>query len=170
MILNRTLFVLLAMLLVVIQSTVANVFTIQGVKVELLPALVVYCAMSTSLPTALLVAFCGGLLQDVLSAARLGTSVLPLCGIAIVLFQMRPVLVRNFYLSQALLGAMAALFTSLWMALCQMVFVGRNLIAGFTLLTIFWVVVSSGLLTPFVFQGLDRLLLFIGHRPGKEDE
>lgn len=170
MILNRALLVFVAVFLVVLQSTVANVFTIRGIKMELLPALVVYCAMATSLPTSLLVAFCGGLLQDVLSAGRLGLSVLPLCGIAIVLSNLQPVLLRDFWVVQALLGGAAALFTSVWMVLCQLVTVGHNTVTAGTIATIFWVVLASAVLTPFLFRGLNRTLRLMGHEPGKEED
>jgi rod shape-determining protein MreD len=167
MILNRTLLVFVAVLLVVIQSTLANLFTIQGAKVELLPGLIVYCAMATSLPTALLVAFCGGLLQDVLSAGRLGLSALPLCGIAIVLCNARPILFRDVFLLQCLLGALAALGTSVWMVLCQAAAVGHNIISGSTFVIIFWVVLASAVLTPLLFRVLDGLIRLMGHEPGK---
>lgn len=167
MILNRTLLVFVALLLVVIQSTVASVFTIQGTKFELLPALVVYCAMSASVRTALLVAFCSGLCQDVLSAGRLGLSALPLCGIAIVFTNFRPLLFREFWVIQSLLGALAAFAASAWMVLCQLVSVGHNTVTIATLATVFWIVVTSAALTPLLFGVLDRLIRLMGHEPGK---
>ncbi len=169
MFLNRTMLVVVAVLLVVIQSTVANIVTIQGAKIELLPALVVYCSMATSLPTALIVAFGGGLLQDVLSAGRLGLSTLPLCGIAVVLASVRPMLFRDFFPVQSLLGGAAALVTSVWMVLCQMVSVGHGTVTNHTISTIFWVVLASAVLTPLLFRMLDRLVRLIGHEPGKVD-
>ena len=167
MILNRSLLVFIAVLVVVIQSTVANVFTIQGAKIELLPALVVYCAMATSLPTSLLVALSGGLLQDVLSAGRLGLSALPLCGIAVIISSARPSLFRDYFVIQALLGGAAALFTSVWMVLCLLAAAGHATISASMVGTIFWVVLASALLTPLLFRVIDRLFRLIGHEPGK---
>lgn len=167
MILNRTLFLFVAVLLVVVQSTLANLFAIRGAKIELLPALVVYCAVATNLPTALLVAFGGGLLQDVLSAGPLGLSVLPLASIAIVLDQTRRYLVRDFFLVQSLLGAAAALAVSVWMFLCQLVMAGHSTASASTLQLVFWVVLSSAVLTPLLFRALDRLLHCLGHPPGR---
>ncbi len=170
MILNRTLLVFVGVLLIVIQSTLANLFTIQGAKIELLPALVVYCSMSTSLPTALIVAFCGGLLQDVLSAGQLGLSILPLCGVALVLSYLRPLLFRKFFVVQILLGSVAALCTSVWMVLCQLVSVGHGVVSDATIATIFWVVLASGCLTPALFRLLDGIIRLMGHEPGKVDQ
>jgi rod shape-determining protein MreD len=167
MILNRAILILVALLLVVLQSTVANVFTIQGAKIELLPALIVYCAMGTSVPTALLVAFCGGIMQDVLSAGRLGLSALSLCGIALVLAQFRLLLFRDFYVIQALLGGFAAFAASLWMVLCKLVAAGQNTVSALTVATIFWVVLTSAVFTPLLFRALDRLFRLMGHKPGK---
>ncbi|MSR64655.1 MAG: rod shape-determining protein MreD [Verrucomicrobiae bacterium] len=169
MILNRSLLVFVAVLLVVLQSTMANVVTIQGAKIEMLPAFIVYCAMSTSLLTSLIVAFSGGLLQDVLSAGRLGLSALPLCGIAIILTTIRPLVFRDFFVIQILMGSAAALFTSVWMVLCQLIAVGHSTVNQSTVATIFWVVLASGVLTPLLFLVLDRLIRLIGHKPGKVD-
>jgi len=167
MILNRTLLIFVALLLVVLQSTLANVVSLAGAKIELLPALVVYCSMSASLPTALLVAFCGGMFQDVLSAGRLGLSALPLCGIAVVFTNFRPLLFRDFWVIQAVLGGLAAFAASVWMVLCQLVAAGPNTVTLRTAFTVFWVVVTSALLTPLLFRLLDRLIRLIGHEPGK---
>jgi rod shape-determining protein MreD len=169
MILNRAFLICIAVLVVVIQSTLANVITIQGTKIELLSALVVYCSMATSLPTSLLVAFCGGLLQDVLSAGRLGLSALPLCGIAVILSNARPVLFRDQFIVQALLGGAAALFTSVWMVLCLLATAGRVTISFSMIATIFWVLLSSAILTPLVFRLMDKLIRLMGHEPGREE-
>jgi rod shape-determining protein MreD len=167
MILNRTLLIVVAVLLVVIQSTAANIISIQGAKLELLPALIVYCSMSSNIRTALLVAVCGGLFQDVLSAGRLGLSALPLCGIAVVFSNFRPLLFREFFVIQSLLGAMAAFFTSVWMVLCQLVAAGHNTVSAHTIATVFWVVLGSAVVTPLLFRVLDGLIRWMGHEPGK---
>ena len=122
-----------------------------------------------SAATALLVAFCGGVLQDVLSAGRLGLSALPLCGIAVILYSIRPLLFRDFFVIQALLGSAAALVTCVWMVLCQLASVAHNTISNSTIATIFWVVLASGVLTPLLFRVLDKLIRLIGHEPGKVD-
>lgn len=75
-----------------------------GAQVDVLPALMVYTSLSAGLPTVALLAFCGGLWFDSLSANPLGISILPLFAVGFAIYVWRGLLLRDQLFPQMVLG------------------------------------------------------------------
>jgi len=83
-----------------------------GAQVTLLPALMVYASLTAEIETVALLAVCGGLWRDSLSADPLGVSILPLFLIGYAILWKRGLLLRENQLAQMALGlAAGAAFT-----------------------------------------------------------
>lgn len=122
-----------------------------GAQVDLLPPLMVYAALSSGLMTAGLLAFCGGLWLDALSANPLGVSVLPLLFIGLALGLKRELILREEPFAQLSLGlAASALAPPLTLGL--LLTLGHAPLLGWGSLWQ-WLVMSAGgaLATPLVF-------------------
>ncbi len=79
-----------------------------GAQVDLLPALMVYTALSSGPPMMITVAVLGGLLFDTLSANPLGTSVLPLLLVGFLVQPRRDLILRDQTYAQVVLGLLAS--------------------------------------------------------------
>lgn len=100
--------ILLAVVLAVFGSSVfQGVRQLLGAQVDLLPALMVYTALSSGPFMMITVAVLGGLLFDTLSANPLGTSVLPLLLVGFILQQRRDLILRDQIYAQFVLGLLA---------------------------------------------------------------
>jgi rod shape-determining protein MreD len=75
-----------------------------GGQVDLLPALTAYAALHTDLSRTVMVAVCGGLFFDSLSATPLGISVLPLLVIGVVIYSARELILKDEVFAQGLIG------------------------------------------------------------------
>ena len=75
-----------------------------GGQIDLLPALTAYAALQTDFPRTILVAVCGGLFFDSVSATPLGISVLPLLVIGVVIYRVRELILKDEVFAQALIG------------------------------------------------------------------
>ncbi|MCC7374794.1 MAG: hypothetical protein IT581_09065 [Verrucomicrobiales bacterium] len=75
---------------------------------DFVPGLVVYSALSASLPTTVATALLGGLGVDAFSAGPFGLSAIPLMGLGLVLHLRRDLLLKDSTWAQAALGAAAA--------------------------------------------------------------
>ncbi|HTA30380.1 MAG TPA: hypothetical protein VK731_07835, partial [Candidatus Cybelea sp.] len=85
-----TMFVLVAAFLAVfLESTVGFLRNFLGAQIDLLPALMVYAALTLGFTTIVLLAVCGGLWFDSLSLNPLGASVLPLLVIGLLIYRSR---------------------------------------------------------------------------------
>jgi hypothetical protein len=82
-----------------------NLFAVQ---IDFLPAVVVCTALFSNLPSLCLVATCGGLWLDSLSANPLGVSVLPLFGAGFIIFCQRDLVLREQPYAQFILGLSAS--------------------------------------------------------------
>jgi len=80
-----------------------------GVQLDLLPALMVYAGLCGSFSTVCLLACCGGLWFDSLSANPLGISILPLLVVGLVIYTRRGLVLRDQPFAQAVLGFTASL-------------------------------------------------------------
>jgi len=96
---------------------------------DLLPALVVYAALYSNLPTTAAVAILGGLGSDTFSSGPLGLGVVPLLVLGVLLHQRRDVILRDSAWAQASLGAVAS---------------GTVWLAGFLLVFVLWPFASAG--------------------------
>jgi rod shape-determining protein MreD len=124
-----------------------------GLRLELLPALVAYGALTLRRSGALLLALCAGFMQDSLSAAPFGMTALIYGIVAIVMTGMRETFDHELPWVRIGAGALTATATSV--ATC--VVLGFSAGAVFKILLI---AAMSGLITPVIFLAVDyaRLL------------
>ena len=104
----NTLFVLGAAFLAVFwEAAFGGVRHLLGAQIDLLPPLMVYASLCTGLTTVLL-AVCGGLWFDSLSANPLGVSMLPLFVIGLAIYLKRDLILRDQTFAQLVLGLAAS--------------------------------------------------------------
>jgi rod shape-determining protein MreD len=108
--LNSILILLVAFLAVFCESAFNGFRNLFGAQVDLLPALVVYAALSAGLTTLTLVAVLGGLFFDSLSANPLGISIIPLFLAGFVIYTQRDLILRDQLFAQVVLGLSASAF------------------------------------------------------------
>ena len=108
--LNSILILLVAFLAVFCESAFNGVRYLLGAQIDLLPALVVYAALSAGLPTVTLVSVLGGLFFDSLSANPLGISVMPLFVTGFLISMQRELILRDQFFAQFVLGLSASAF------------------------------------------------------------
>ena len=79
-----------------------------GAQIDLLPALMIFTALSSDLVTVSLLAVFGGLGLDSLSANPLGISIVPLMLVGFPVYLRRDLILRGFPFAQSVLGAAAS--------------------------------------------------------------
>jgi hypothetical protein len=128
-----------------------------GAQVSLLPALMVYASLTNGFVTVTLLAVCGGLWHDSLSANPLGASVLPLFLIGLAIFIKREVLLRQNATAQLILGLMASALWPIGTVFLVLSFGGAPLLGWRALWQ--WAVATAlgGALTPACFALFDRI-------------
>ncbi len=133
-----------------------------GAQVDLLPPLVVYASMSASFPALCLLAVCGGLWYDSLSANPLGLSILPLFVVGAALYSQRELILKSQPFAQFVLGAIASLVSPALM-LMLLLTTGHPPLVGWGTLWQFVVMGLGGAVaTPVifvVFEWLQRMLV-----------
>ncbi len=97
-----------------LQCALAAVVNVAGVKLDLMPAVVVFAALFASWDCALFVAVACGVLLDALSFQALGLSVAPLAVTAVTINHFRRGLYRDNILLQLALGGGTSLAASVW--------------------------------------------------------
>jgi rod shape-determining protein MreD len=97
---------------VALQAHMPTLWWFGGVRVELLPALVVYAALTMHRRRALVLALVAGLIQDALSAAPFGISALAYGIAAIVITSLREALDRDLPWMQWSAGALTSITAS----------------------------------------------------------
>lgn len=134
-------------------------------RVDLLPALMVYAALTTGWPVMALVALVGGLGFDALSANPLGASVLPLLAVGAAIHARREVILRDQPFAQFVLGCVAGALTPL-LAVGLLLTMGCAPLVGWASLWQWGVMtLAAGAATPvtfFVFDWCERA--FVGRR------
>jgi len=160
---TKTFLLCSALALMAIQCSLAA-FVLFGVKVDLVPVMVLFAALSSSWQRALLAAVFSALLLDALSSAPLGLSIPPAAVASVVINHFRTILYRDNWLLQCLLAAGVSLSCSLWTWLM--------LVLGATPLPLsFGVIAKMGLialLAVAVTPPLLWLLYRLGRRLGQE--
>lgn len=165
----NTLFLLVAAYLVVfLQATFNELRHLFGVQVDLLPSLVVYTALSSGIVTLALVAGCGGLWLDALSANPPGLTVLPLFLVGLGIHRSRDFILRTEPQAQRLLGLAASLLVplgSLLLLLANVEAEGRPLLGWFSLWQ--WLVMGAAgaACTPAWFRIFDVVGRALHYRP-----
>jgi rod shape-determining protein MreD len=128
-----------------------------GAHVNVLPPLVVYCAVHTNVATLALVAVWGGLCSDSLSANPLGISVLPLFWVGLVVHRWRDVLMSELRYAQFVLGLGASLAVPVG-TLLLLETVGESPLVGWgSLWQLAVTAVGGAALTPLFFWLFERV-------------
>jgi hypothetical protein len=108
--LNSILILLVAFLAVFCEAAFNGLRGLLGAQIDLLPALMVYAALSTGLTTVTMLAVLGGLFFDSLSANPLGITVIPLFVVGFLINMQRDLILRDQFFAQWILGLSASAF------------------------------------------------------------
>ena len=108
--LNSILILLVAFLAVFCEAAFNGLRGLLGAQIDLLPALMVYAALSAGLTTVTMLAVLGGLFFDSLSANPLGITVIPLFVVGFLINMQRDLILRDQFFAQWILGLSASAF------------------------------------------------------------
>jgi rod shape-determining protein MreD len=139
-----------------------------GAQVDLLPALMVYAALNANLVTLSLLAVCGGLWFDSLSANPLGVTILPLMAAGFPIYLRRDLILRDAPFAQIVLGAAAS---ALVPALAVLVLLndGEQPLLGWGSLWQWCVMTAGGAAAaPVIFALFERCNHALGYQPRVE--
>jgi len=165
---NAILILLAAFVVVFAQASFSTIRDLIGVQVDLLPSLVVYASLSSRLETVALVAVCGGLWFDSLSANPLGITVLPLFLIGLVIQRYRGLILQDLPFAQVLLGVAASAGAPVLTLLLLLSAGTRPLVGWFSLWQ--WLVMSAAgaAMAPIWFLVFDRIHRALSYGPLRE--
>jgi cell shape-determining protein MreD len=163
--LHNSLIFLAAFLAVFWEAAFPGIRHVLGAQVSLLPALMVYAALSTGLTTMALLAMVSGLLFDSLSANPLGVSTLPLFAVGLLIYLRRDLLLREQAVAQFVLGFLASALVPAEIILLLLT-LGQTPLLGWGSLWQ-WLVMSLGgaVATPILFILFGWLTRVLGYRP-----
>jgi cell shape-determining protein MreD len=148
---------LAAFLAVYLESAINVLRQLVGTQVDVLPALMVYAALTGGPGTIALLAVLGGLWFDSLSANPPGVSILPLLVIGAVIQANRTIILRDESFAQFVLGLAASAGAPI-LAVVLLVTLGENPLIGWASLWQLGIMTLGGaVLTPLIFILLDRL-------------
>jgi cell shape-determining protein MreD len=174
--LNSILILLVAFLAVFCESAFSGIRNLLGAQIDLLPALMVYAALSAGLPTVTLVAALGGLFFDSLSANPLGITVMPLFVTGFLISTQRELILRDQLFAQSVLGLSASAFVPAATLLLLLTGGHAPVLSWFTVWQ--WIVMSVGgaIATPalfLLFGWFDRMFSYrstteMSFRPDRE--
>lgn len=164
-ILPNILILLAALLVVFLQGTFNGVRDLLGAQVDLLPALMVYTALTSGPAMMITLAVFGGLMFDTLSVNPLGISVLPLLLIGFLLQLRRDLLLREQIYAQFVLGLIASAIAP-FLTVVTLLTLEQSPLLGWGSLWQ-WLVMSlgGGIATPALFFLFDRLNHALGYQP-----
>ena len=139
-----------------------------GAQVDLLPALMVYSALSADIATISLLAVLGGLWFDALSANPLGISIMPLFAVGFVIYLQRELILRELPFAQSVLGAIASAVTPALTVLLLLTG-GQEPLFGWGSIWQ-WLVMTAGgaVATPVVFEFFGWCQRTLGYQPRVE--
>ena len=163
-VLPNILILLAAMLVVFGQSAFSWLRQLIGVQLDLLPALMVYTALSASPFMMITLAVVGGVFFDTLSVNPLGTSVLPLLIIGFLIQIRRDLLLSNQVYAQCVLGLIASAVAPA-ISILILLTLGKSPLLGWGSLWQ-WFVMSVGgsVATPILFSLFGRLNHALGYQ------
>jgi len=163
---RSTIFILAtAFLAVFVEASLGLFRNLLGAKIDLLPALMVYAALTHGLGTIVLLAMCGGLWFDSLSLNPLGASVLPLLLIGLLIFRSRDLLMREHVFAQVVLGLIAGAVQPLGTLFILLNKGATPLLGWFSLWQWLVLTAASGAVTPVCFGLFDRLRRTFEYQP-----
>jgi rod shape-determining protein MreD len=139
-----------------------------GAQIDLLPALVVFTALSSDLVTLALLAVLGGLGFDSLSANPLGVTILPLMLVGFPIYLRRDLILRNAPFAQFMLGAAASAFVPV-LVIILLLNGGKQPLIGWGSLWQ-WIVMTAGgaAATPLIFALFAWCDRTLGYQPRSE--
>jgi rod shape-determining protein MreD len=147
----NALFIILTLpVLAALQARLPSAWWLGGLRLELLPALVVYAALTLRRNGAIAFAFVAGFLQDSLSAGPFGLHAAVYASITVVLTGMHEMLDRE--LPGVQIGSGALMTASASLAACTAAGFPAGCMLKLIILTVF-----STLITPVLFLALDAL-------------
>ena len=162
--LHHTLIFVAAFLAVFWEAAFPGIRHLLGAQVSLLPALMVYVALSAELTTMGLLAAVGGLMFDSLSANPLGISIFPLFAVGLLIYLRRGLLLREQPFAQFVLGFLASALTPAGIVLLLLT-LGHTPLLGWGSLWQ-WLVMSLGgaVATPVLFALFGWFNRVLGYR------
>ena len=135
-----------------------------GAQIDLLPALMVYAALNSGLPTIALLALFVGIWFDTLSANPLGVSILPLAIIGWPIYLRRDLILRDLPFAQFVLGAAASAVAPL-LTMLLMLSGGKELLLGWgTIWQLIVMTAVGAVATPFIFSLMDAANRALGYQ------
>ena len=162
------LILLIALLAVFAEAALPGLRPWFGAQVDLLPALMIYTALSSNLATVTVLAVAGSLAFDSLSANALGASLLPLFIVGLVIHSRRDLILRDQVFAQFVLGGMASALVPAG-TLLLMLSAGQKPLLGWASLWQFTVAsVGGAVATPLLFRLFDWLNRFLGYQLATE--
>jgi hypothetical protein len=166
--LNSILILLVGFVAVFLEATFDGVRHILGTQIDLLPALMVYAALSSGLLTMTSLAVLGGLCFDTLSANPLGVSIMPLYLVGFLIYLRRDLILRSQFFAQFTLGLMASAAVPLAVLLLLSFTRHAPMLGWFSIWQLIVLTVGGGLLTPVLFRLFDGLDHALVYRPNVE--
>ena len=159
------LILLAAILAVFAGSAFSGLRQLLGTQVDLLPALMVYTALTSGPVLMMTLAVVGGLFFDALFTNPPGTSVLPLLCVGFLMQFRRDLLLREQVYAQFVLGLLASALAPV-VAILILLTLGQSPLLGWGSLWQ-WLVMSvgGGVATPVFFYLFDRLNHALGYPP-----
>lgn len=123
-----------------------------GAQIDLLPPLMVYASLSTGITTVTLLALCGGLWFDSLSANPLGSTVLPLFAVGFAIHLKRDLILRDQTFAQVVLGLGASTAAPVLTLLLLLTMSRAPLLGWGTLWQLVVLSVGGAIATPIIFE------------------
>jgi cell shape-determining protein MreD len=149
--LNTILIFVSAFLAVFGEAVLPGFRNLLGAQVDLLPAIMVYAALSANITVVALLAIFGGLWFNSFSASPLGITILPLFAVGFAIFSQRDLILRQAGFAQMILGAAASAVVPA-LTLLLLLSAGKEPLLGWGSLWQ-WLVMTAGgaSATPFIF-------------------
>ena len=157
-----------AFLAVFAESVLSAPRNLLGAQIDLLPALMVYTALTSDIWTVALLAILGGLGFDSLSANPLGVSIIPLMLVGFLIHLRHDLILRDSPFAQFMLGAAASAVVPL-LVLILLLNGGRQPLIGWSSLWQ-WLVMTAGgaVATPIMFAFFAWCDRNLGYQPISE--
>jgi len=160
--LNTVIVLLAAFLAVYWEAAFHGIHRLLGAQIDLLPPLMVYAGLCAGLSTVVLLALCGGLGFDSLSANPLGVSVLPLLFVGVVIHAGRDLIMRDQTFARIVLGLAASAVVPVLTLLLLLTTSQQPLLGWGTLWQLLVMSVAGAVVTPLFFELFGWLLRLLG--------
>jgi len=166
--LNTILIFATAFLAVFGEAVLPGFRNLLGAQVDLLPAIMVYAALSADITIVALLAIFGGLWFDALSANPLGITILPLFAAGFLIHLRRELILRELSFAQIVLGAAASAGVPVLTVLFLLT-AGKEPLLGWGSLWQ-WLVMTAGgaVATPIIFALFEWCNHALGYQPRTE--